>query len=77
MTRPATVPRYVEIAESVMWELAAKDIWQLSPRDRSRLILAALDAETSGTPEEAEGMIGIAVWDMWRSIRQERKRQRG
>ena len=77
MMRPATVPRYVRVAEQAMWDLFAKDLWQLPKPYRDRLLVAACDAETMGRPEYAESYIEAAVYDLWNDIKRERKRQRG
>ncbi len=76
MARPATVPRYVEVAEETLEELFGLDLWGdvVGDRDRSRVLVAACDAETAGdpAPEDAEAYVAFAVYDEWRDIREER-----
>lgn len=75
MPRPATVrnpPRYVVVAEECMREYFDLDLWQLLPQDRTRILVAACDAETHGAPQDAECYVGAAVFDAWKDIKAER-----
>lgn len=66
--RPAIVPRYVQVAESAMEEYFNLDLWMLTKKQRTRIILAALDAERLGTPEQSDSLMGAAVYDCWKRL---------
>jgi hypothetical protein len=74
LTKPKSVPRYVELAERAMAELFHFDLWRMAKVHRDRLICAALDAEM--LPGNPECNIEAAVWDEWRLMKFERANRR-
>lgn len=73
--RPASVPRYVQVAETTMREMFGLDLWRLAARDRNRLLVAACDAEIIGEPADADSWVEVAVWDLWKDMQRERKKR--
>ena len=77
MSRPATIPRYVQIAEDTMLDLFGVDLWAMRAEDRNAVIVAACDADQDGRPEDGDSYVGAAVYEHWHDVRNARKRHVG
>jgi hypothetical protein len=74
LTRPAHIPRWLELAASAVEGRTGRDLWSFTDRERAAIINAALDAGENATDKEIEDAAGDeAVGTMRQRPRRKRR----